>query len=209
MLPLSSKNYSADMGIANVKPFRYGYVGFTVMAKPPYFHDLIRCKFAGIVEFPNMNGESSFTSAIRDVFFLSSNKKVSRVHAISGVAMMAYKFFIWNFPNFQYFCHSVRSYSFSASQIELSISTFGYFSHPQPTPSKFRTMFWNRSVFINFRPKSLNNALFHKQKTTPLANSVVGEVIAAICKQGDKMFSLLNSHNKADLSFVGNGGFAR
>lgn len=37
----------------------------------------------------------------------------------------------------------------------------------------------------------------------------IGEVIAAICKQGDEMFSLLNGHNKAEFILFRDGGFAR
>lgn len=112
---------------------------------------------------------------------------------------MANKKTSWDFS-----VENLIGYSMSKQLLSESVQNtvpFLLFDYTDPSPafSKMRNMRRNGSVLVNFLPESFFNLGIHNEdrEATLPAKSVVGAVIAAIYKQGGKMFSLPSGHNKA------------
>jgi len=90
----------------------------------------------------------------------------------------------------------------------------GAFAQPKPTVfnrlvaelfHKNSAILFSRNILKFVTERAYHH---HKQRTTPSAKSIAGEVIAAVCKRGDEMFSLLRGRNKAGFSFSTERSFA-
>lgn len=111
---------------------------------------------ANLERFQLSGWPSAFFNGIKRVVGCGSDKKMLRINTLQGVAVVANVKADRNWP-FRHFKHHPVGQKLFSSLLNFAIS-LGRIK-PQPTPSQFRTMFWNRPSLANSSPKPLYPSL--------------------------------------------------
>lgn len=138
---------------------------------------------------------------VRMIVGVGADKKVVRPTTRRVVAFMKDVKPSWNVAEMKHPRDSMGVFV-SCSQADVAVSCASSAPCPNPARTKFWSVLWHRSIFVDPRPKPVDNSLFHKQETTPLAKSIAGEVKAAVCKRSGNDVSLHDGRNKAASSVL-------
>ena len=170
---LSAYNLTNSFPTNGIKA-AYGQVGHSRSVFGPNFQNFI------FSQFPITDCISAFIIAVNHIVERSSCKQVRISNAWWIIAMMAEEFLTRIGMSSQLPCHSMRSHMLFADN-KKAITRFVQEASVNPTWTKFRAMFWNRSIFIDPRPESISQ-LF--RRTFEIIAAFYGTELSCCCKEG-------------------------